>query len=177
MSIRPPLRAQEWRQVDCTGRPGLREVVCAHESGRIAGDAAQEILVIRIGGIVGRLGSKYVVIEVHLYQVAGDAEILKAGAQKGDRRHEAIQGMFGDGLADHAVGRDHVKHIEPLNRSGRQSAKSPSPLVAAVAGNMGICGAEGDDRFEFVILSALRDISAFRREFHVSLGFDLLNER
>ena len=143
----------------------------------LAGDAAQKVRILCVGRVVIRPGAKDIVIEVQLDRVAGDAEILKTSSQKGDRRHIAHQGMVGDGLSDDPVGGDHVEYIQSLDHGAGQGRPALPRLRAAVARDMGVRGAEGDDRLKPVVLRALGDVPAFAGEFNVSLGLDLLAER
>ncbi len=127
--------------------------------------------------VIDRLGAKDVVIELQLDRIAGDAEILEAGAEKGDRRHVADEGVLGDGLAHDAVGRQHLHHIEPFHHRGGQGVPALARLGAMAARDMGIGGAEGDDRLKPVSLRALVEVAALLREFRMSLGCDLLRDR
>jgi hypothetical protein len=86
--------------------------------------------------LTGRGVRRYPEIPLHLDRYAGDAQILKARAEEGDRRHITFERVFGDGLAHDAVGREHFHHVEPFDNGGGQGVPARARLVALDARNV-----------------------------------------
>ena len=144
---------------------------------QLAGNAPDQSGVMSIGRVVRRLGAEEVHVEIEIDRKTGNAQVLKARAKETDRRHVALTGMLGDRLPDDAIGGNHLHYVQALDCSCYQCGPAAAGLWIDVPGNVRICGAKRNNRFEQKVLSTLREIAPFLGQMRVYLGLDVMLER
>lgn len=123
------------------------------------GDAVHKARVLGIRRVVFRLVAEEVEAKVEVDFVSGDTQVVKARAEEGDVGDVAFERMFGGDLGDDAIGGDDVEDVEVFDDRGGQGAPAMAGLNFAVAGDLGVSGAIGDDRLETIFLGLLGEIS------------------
>ena len=90
------------------------------------------------------------------------------------RRVAVFERMLGRNLRHHAIGRDHIKNIQPFENRRRQ--RNPSVILQTpIAGNVRIARPEGNESLEAIALGTLKEMAAPQIvQFHRRLLVDLL---
>jgi len=98
--------------------------------------AALKVRIPRVRRVVGRLVAEDVQVQLQIDGVPGNAQILKARAQKCDRRHVAHQRVLGRNLRHDAIRRNHIQNIESFDNGGDQRAPPMAILDLTVPSHL-----------------------------------------
>jgi len=106
-------------------------------------DAGRGVVVARVGSVVFRLDAKECKVEIEVDWMARDAQVLKAGAQKGDGGHVTLHGVLRDDLADDSVGGEDFQYIQAFDHGGCDRRPALAWLRTAISRYMRVSRAKG----------------------------------
>src|SRR5580700_9790903 len=135
-------------------------------------DAFAEVLLTGPGRIVVRLCAEEIGVEIEAHGMAGDAQIVEAGAEEGDVGYGPVEGMLGRDLSDNAIRGDDIEDVEVLEHRGGQGYVTVAWLAVQIAGDLGVGSAKGNHAFEVVIARSLGEIASALRKIDEGLGLD-----
>ena len=98
----------------------------------------------------------------------GDTEVFKPCSEKCHSGNISHQRMIGGDLANNAVGRYDIQHIQAFNHRRAQRIPAVVRLGVRVAAYLGVGRAERDNPAEPVVLYMLGEVSAALVEFHIT---------
>src|SRR6266404_1745138 len=94
-------------------------------------NTAEECLILNIRLVAFGFGSTDCEVECWLYRAPGDSQVFEACAQKGNGGYMSHHRMLRRDLGEHEISGDHIMHVQPCHKRGRQRHPSVTGLGAA----------------------------------------------